>query len=448
LLGWQSLVILLLSKDRPGHGGGVIRKRGSGLQVQVYAGRDPLTGRKRWVSRQVPGQTKAAYRQAKKVEAELLEQVDRGEQRGSRTRTVGELVERWFTWRQQVKPISPVTVANYRGAIDRYILPTLGRAKVREVDAATLDALYAQVRAHGGRCRACWQRIRRGGPPLRAGERYRPQPDAEEQVHEPDCARGWPLSASAVREVHTVLSGAFKQAVAWGWAGHNPAKLATPPSAGKSGVSPPHARDVARLLAAAMAEDPELGLFLRLAVVLGARRGELVGLKWRDVDLDGGAVLIASSVARVAGRPLLDKDTKTHAKRRVAIGAETVELLRAHRLRQAETALACGVSLPPGAYVFSRTADAGKPISPEWISHRLQELTARLGVRCRLHHLRHFMVTQLVAGGVDLRTVSGRAGHADGHMTLGTYAHFQQAQDRHAAEFMDELLVAAATDSR
>jgi hypothetical protein len=85
--------------------------------------RDPLTGRKRWVSRQVPGQTKASHRQAKKVEAELLEQVDRGEQRGSRTRTVGELVERWFTWRQQVKPISPVTVANYRGAIDRYILP-------------------------------------------------------------------------------------------------------------------------------------------------------------------------------------------------------------------------------------------------------------------------------------------------------------------------------------
>jgi integrase len=392
----------------------VIRKRGSGLQVQVYAGRDPFTGRKRWVSRQVPGQTKAAFRQAKKVEAELLEQVDRGEQRSSRTRTLGELVERWFTWRQQVKPISPVTVANYRGAIDRYILPTLGRAKVREVDAATLDALYAQVRAHGGRCRACWQRIRRGEPPLRAGERYRPQPDVAEQVHEPDCARGWPLSASAVREIHTVLSGAFKQAVAWGWAGHNPAKLATPPSAGKSGVSPPAAGDVARLLAAAMAEDPELGLFLRLAVV----------------------------------RPLLDKDTKTHAKRRVAIGAETVELLRAHRLRQAETALACGVSLPPGAYVFSRAADAGKSVSPEWTSHRLQDLAARIGVRCRLHDLRHFMVTQLVAGGVDLRTVSGRAGHADGHMTLGTYAHFQQAQDRQAAEFMDELLVAAATDSR
>jgi integrase len=426
----------------------VIRKRGSGLQVQVYAGRDPLTGRKRWISRQVPGQTKASHRQAKKVEAELLEQVDRGEQRGSRTRTIGELVERWFTWRQQVRPISPVTVANYRGAIDRYILPALGRAKIREVDAATLDALYAQVRAHGGKCRVCWQRIRRGEPPLRAGERYRPGPGVGEQVHEPDCARGWPLSASAVREVHTVLSGAFKQAVAWGWAGHNPAKLATAPGAGKRGVSPPDAEGVARLLTAAMEQDPELGLFLRLAVVLGARRGELIGLKWRDVDLDAGAVLIASSVARVAGRPLLDKDTKTHAKRRVAVGADTVELLKAHRVRQAETALASGATLPADAYLFSRTADASKPISPEWITHGFGKLAARLGVPARLHDLRHFMVTQLVAGGVDWRTVSGRVGHADGHMTLGTYAHFQQAQDRHAAEFMDELLVAAVTDSR
>jgi integrase len=84
----------------------VIRKRRDGLQVQVFAGRDPLTGRKRWISRQVPGQTKAAYHQAKKVEAVLLEQVDRGEQRGSRIRTVGELVERWLEWRQQVRDSS------------------------------------------------------------------------------------------------------------------------------------------------------------------------------------------------------------------------------------------------------------------------------------------------------------------------------------------------------
>ena len=154
----------------------MIRKRRNGLQVQVYAGRDPLTGRKRWVSRQVPGQTKRSYREAKKIEAELLEQMDRGQHRGSSSRTVAELIERWLGWRQQVRPILPVTVANYRGAIDRYILPNLGRAKVQQVDASTIDALYEHVRARGGKCRHCWQRVRRGMPPLRVGERIDPDP--------------------------------------------------------------------------------------------------------------------------------------------------------------------------------------------------------------------------------------------------------------------------------
>ena len=95
-------------------GAGVIRKRRKGLQVQVFAGRDPLTGGKRWLSRQVDGQTKATWREANKVEAQLLEQIDRGERRDGRSRTIGKLVERWLDWRQQVRPISPVTVANYR----------------------------------------------------------------------------------------------------------------------------------------------------------------------------------------------------------------------------------------------------------------------------------------------------------------------------------------------
>jgi integrase len=81
---------------------------------------------------------------------------------------------------------------------------------------------------------------------------------------------------------------------------------------------------------------------------VGARRSELIALKWRDVDLDAGEVLIASGVVRVACQPLIDKDTKTHAKRRVAVGADTVELLKAHRARQAAAAL-CGWGDAPAA---------------------------------------------------------------------------------------------------
>jgi hypothetical protein len=112
----------------------VIRQRPDrdGLQVQVYAGRAPLTGRKRYVSRQVPGKGRAALKAAKQVEAELLAEVGAGHHRGSRSRTVGELLKRRFQWRQTVRPISPTTVMSYRGDLDRYVLPALG--KLRQVE--------------------------------------------------------------------------------------------------------------------------------------------------------------------------------------------------------------------------------------------------------------------------------------------------------------------------
>ena len=100
-----------------------------GLQVQVYAGRDPLTGRKRYVSRQVPGKGRAALAAAKQVEAELLAEVGAGRHKGSRSRTVGELLERWYEWRQTVKPISPTTVMSYRATRTATSCPHSGSSR-------------------------------------------------------------------------------------------------------------------------------------------------------------------------------------------------------------------------------------------------------------------------------------------------------------------------------
>jgi hypothetical protein len=135
--------------------------------------------------------------------------------------------------------MSPVTVANYRGAIDRYILPNLaGPWSTRSTRPPSTPCMPACGRPAANAATA-------GGASAGAGRRCGPAcatgPGADEAVHEPDCARGWPVSASAVRVVHSVLSGAFKQAVIWGWAGHNPAKLATPPAAGRAEVAPPDA---------------------------------------------------------------------------------------------------------------------------------------------------------------------------------------------------------------
>lgn len=105
--------------------------------------------------------------------------------------------------------------------------------------------------------------------------------------------------------------------------------------------------DAARLLRVALAEDPELGLFLRLAVVLGARRGELCAVRWSDVDLGQGEVLIAGGDVGVPGESLVDKAAKTHAKRRVAIGADTVELLRGRQSQPAVIATQGGAASVP-----------------------------------------------------------------------------------------------------
>jgi integrase len=289
----------------------MIYKRGKRWRVIVYAGRDPITGRKRQKSLSV-----ATRAEAKQAEARLITDVGAGQHRATANRTVAELLDRWLEWRQSVRPISPTTVATYRGYIDRAILPALGKLQLGRLDAATLDAFYAHLRKRGGK-------------------------------------GGRPMAASSVHQVHAILSGALNRAVVWGWRADNPARLASPPSIERTDLQPPAVEDAARLLAVAVAEDPELGLFLRLAVVLGARRGELCAVRWSDVNLDQGEVLIAGGIVRVPGESLVDKATKTHAKRRVAVGDDRAELLCAHRLAQAKDAPACGTPLAADAYVFS-----------------------------------------------------------------------------------------------
>jgi integrase len=142
------------------------------------------------------------------------------------------------------------TVDNYRRCIAWFILLAVG-----QVDAATLDRFCAQLRKQGGK-----------------GSR--------------------PLAPSTVREVHAILSGAFRQAAAWGWITQNPVRLASPPVVQKAKVRPPDIAQVGQLLQVAADQNPELGLFLRLAVVLGARRGEICALRWSHIDFNRGEVQV------------------------------------------------------------------------------------------------------------------------------------------------------------
>jgi integrase len=243
-----------------------------------------------------------------------------------------------------------------------------------------------------------------------------------------------------VRQVHAILRRALGQATRWGWIPANPAALASPPRPGPADLRPPTPEEVSQLLAVAYQADPDFAVLLWLAATTGARRGELCALRWSSVDLDAAELVIVRNLI-VRGGQLVEKDTKTHAARRIALHDDSVALLKEHQRRCMQRAQTCGAQLTTDAYVFSFDPASCQPMNPDSVTHRFGRLAKQLGLHARLHDLRHYAATQLIAGGVDVRTVSGRIGHAGGGATtLRVYTHFQAAPDRRAAELLEQTL--------
>jgi integrase len=379
------------------------------FRVCVYTGVDPLTGRDHYLK-----ETVGTRRDAERVRVRLLSQVD--EDRSPRTRaTVNQLLDRYL----DVIELEPTTRQGYVGKIDKHIRPTIGALQVGRLDAETLERLYAQLRKCREHCH---------------GRRYVQHRTAQPHTCDPRCAPHvcTPLSAASVRVVHSILSGALTRAVKWHWIAVNPALAATKPAAPTPDPQPPTVAEAARILTAAW-EDLDWGMLVWLAMVIGARRGELCGLRWRHVDLTAGVLTVRQSQGQLAGRQW-EKDTKTHQTRRVALDPETIQLLTEHHGRCATRAKALDVDLDEDAFVFSGAPDGSTPLRPDSITQRYGRLAKRLGIKTHLHALRHYSATELIAAGVDPRTVAGRLGHSGGgSTTLRVYSAWVSEADQRAA---------------
>jgi integrase len=225
----------------------------------------------------------------------------------------------------------------------------------------------------------------------------------------------------------------------WEWVATNPATNATPPRLVKPKLSPPSADQVDELLHAADEYDPELGHFLHISASTGARRGEVCALRWSNLDTKRMTLTIERSIAEVPGG-LKEKDTKTHADRRIALDSETLEVFEAQRAIATDRANQVGMKIATNAYVFSREPDCLVPWTPGNVTNQFQAIRNQLGFdKMRLHDLRHFAATRLMAAGIPVRTVSGRLGHANPSTTLSVYAHFVEASDQDAALVMGNL---------
>ena len=405
-----------MTQARPGRKRrrGIIDRLPSGaLRVRVYAGVDPLTGRRLDLVEIIPPGPKAATL-AETARTRMLSQVD--ERRNPRTNaTVDQLLDRYL----ETLDVGRTTHRMYTGYLEKHVRPFIGRIKAAALDLETLDSLYAELR----RCRDhCTDR--------RGVDHRTPREHACDERCRPHACK--PLSGTTIRHIHFVLRGAYEKGVRWRWISSNPVLLAAPPAARRPDPRPPTPEEAARIVEAAW-EDPDWGTLVWLTMTTGARRGELCGLRWSDVDLPGGVLTFRRAVAQ-DGRHREEKDTKTHQQRRIALDPATVRALTDHWERCRERAAAGEVPLARDAFVFSLAPDGSEHLVPSSVTQRYRRLVARLGIDTHLHSLRHYSATELIAAGVDVRTVAGRLGHSGGGITtLRVYAAWLAESDQRAA---------------
>lgn len=394
--------------------GGIDQLPSGAYRVRVYAGIDPVTGRRHDLTDTVPAGPNAE-KLAEQLRVKFLNQVY--ERRHPRTNaTVNQMLDRYFT----EADLEYNTLDGYLGYAKKHIRPLLGNQKVGSLDAGIMDSFYAELRRCRDHCKKSKGQI----------DHRTPRDHECDQRCRPHTCK--PLAASTIRQIHFILSGALKRAVRWKWVTTNPIADAEPPAAPKANPRPPTPEQAARIINEAF-KDPDWGALVWLTMVTGHRRGELCGIRWRYLDLDNAVLHLEKAIGQ-RGSKKWEKETKTHQDRRLTLDPETVEVLREHRARRLSTAEALELTVADDAFVFSLAPDGSAHLLPDSVTQRYRKLAERLEINTSIHKLRHYSATELIASGADIRVVAGRLGHGGGGATtLRIYTAFSSEAEQRAA---------------
>lgn len=294
--------------------------------------------------------------------------------------------------------LKPSTWDSYRRNMELHVLPILGESRLDVLTPRQLNGLYGTLLESGRRNGA-------GG-----------------------------LSATTVRYIHVILHGALTDAADLGLVAENPASRAKPPKLCRSGpeTSVWCAAELHRFLVA-IADEP-LYPAVHLAALTGMRRGEILGLRWGDLDLPNRRLVVRHTLVSIAYE-VHDSTPKTHRPRQVELDQVTASTLTRHRSAVAASGRSVGFS----DLVF--TDEAGDRLHPDLFTQRFDRLVARSGLRrIRLHDLRHTHATLGLAAGVPVRVMSERLGHASPEFTMRQYQHVLPGMQAAAAQQIADLL--------
>ena len=280
-------------------------------------GVDASTGRERWATKTVHGTRRCAT-------ATLAEFVEDAGYARLRSGTVADLLDRWMG--QASAAWSSTTVVQTRSVVEHHLKPQLGHLRVNKLTTVDIDAMYLQLFRGGGR-------------------------------------DGSPLAPGTMHRIHVVLHRALTQAVRWEWIWLNPAANASPPRVAPAEIRPPTPDQLQRLVASVEASDPDFATYLWLAASTGARRSQMLGLRWADIDFAHSAIGFSRAYVEGPVGPVL-RATKTHRTYRVAVDDASMLRLVDHYRR----ALERGSDAARGqAFVFTADADGRAP----WLPNRV-----------------------------------------------------------------------------
>ena len=375
---------------RRSNGEGNIRKRKDGRWEGRYtAGRDPVTGKQ--IFKNVLGKTQA---EVKEKLQKALAQAGKIDFTKTGKYTVTMWMNEWFENVAKIK-VRPSSHQTYRGYIDHHIAPNIGNIPLEKLTTMDLQKFYRKLLTKG--------RVERK--------------EAEKQP------KG--LSAKTVRNINQVISSAMDFAVAQKIIPENPCKAVALPKVEHKEMQTIPAEQLQAFLQEAKATGVYEMYYIELAT--GLRRGELLGLKWTDIDWRNGIIKVRRQIARVDGQ-IVEAPLKTkNSYRTVTISQQAIEVLKQQKEKTNDE------------YVFP--SPNGGPISPDSVNNMLKRVLARAGIpKVRFHDLRHTFATIALQNGVDIKTVSGMLGHFSAGFTLDTYAHVTTAAQKEAADTMGNVL--------